>query len=843
MFTRRKVLQLGAAVAGAAATFTGRKALASHKGDLAKGGLDFSHLSGVARKSIPTACALCVSRCPALGYVEMGRVVKIEGHPQSIRTMGKVCARGQAGFEQIYDPDRILYPLKRVGKRGEGKWTQLHWSDALDELAGRLKPLRDSGHPEKFMFHHGWISASMEKLIGEIFLPAFGTATHANHTCLGQGARRTAHELTWGEPDDNWDFDNTGFILNFGSNIVEAHINHVAMVRRLAASLVDRRVRMVTFDVRLSNTASKSQKWIPIKPGTDLAVILAMCHVVMSEDLYRGEGEAFLEFCKVTESHEAPVADKITALKEHLSPYTPEWAEKISGVKAQVIRDVAVEFATTKPACVINSRGATAHYNGVETERAIQMLAAITGNIDNPGGRVMSVKPEWEFPSNPKGYPKPRRLDILDGMNGDVALPTNGVGHQVFKAIKDGGAGRPDVYMWYCYNPVYANGEVQENIDVLKDESLIPYTVCVTPFYDESAAFADLILPDTTYLEKYDFEDAFSPTQVPEYYIRQPLVDPLDYSRDFGDVCCELAERMGFPLDFETHEEFVELTCEKTAVVKKAGGFEYMKKHGVYHDPEAKPRFNAYKKIVPPEVYWQKGVLKDLKTGVYWNWAAAGLGSEKEAWDKGYSETAGAYKGYVGQKIGEEVYAGFRPGVLNKSGYFEIYSSILGEKGFSPLPAYVPIPEHQSLKPDEMILITYKVNLQTLSRTQNCRWLTELYHDNPALIHPVSAEARGIENGDRIKVKSNIGEVEATAKVTHTIIPGTIAISTHCGRWEYGRYAANKWSPRGVSVSPREELKWWEVNGTHPNWIIPNSPEPISGQQRWMDTVVTVAKA
>lgn len=223
-----------------------------------------------------------------------------------------------------------------------------------------------------------------------------------------------AHELTWGGHEDNWDFDNTRYILNFGSNVMEAHTNHVALSRRLSFALVDHNTKMVTFDVRLSNTAAKSHTWIQIRPGTDSAVVLAMCHVVMDEELYRGQGEEFLAFCQVTPDPNASIDEKITALKEHLADYTPEWAEKISGVKATDIRDIAIEFAAARPACIISSRGATANQYGVETERAIQMLAAITGNIDNPGGRCIGVTPEWNYPTGPEDKPDPRRLDILE---------------------------------------------------------------------------------------------------------------------------------------------------------------------------------------------------------------------------------------------------------------------------------------------------------------------------------------------------------------------------------------------------------------------------------------------
>ncbi|MHC4686898.1 MAG: molybdopterin-dependent oxidoreductase, partial [Planctomycetota bacterium] len=673
--TRRDLMKLGVASGALLATggvFPTNALAGSIK--LEKGGKDFSPKTGAERKMIPSACWSCVTRDSMVGFIEDGRLVKLEGHPDSIRGLGKICSKGAAGINQLYDPDRILYPMKRAGKRGEGKWKRISWDEALAELTTRLKKLRDEGHPEKFMFHYGRMKGSSSKIIKSVFLPAYGTKTIGNHTSICEGSKWTAQELTWGKHYDNWEFDNTKFVLNFGSSALEAHTNSIPVLQRLVSAMVERNVKLVSFDVRLSNTAARSTEWVPIKPGTDGTVVLAMCREIMNAGLYDKE---FFKFIKATDDPNAGTDQKVAALKNHLAQYTPEWAEKISGVPAAKIKSLALEFAKTKPACVISYRGVASHYNGSENERAVQMLAAITGNIDNPGGRCRAVGAKWKYPKGPKKKPKAKKLKILDGFKGDIAYPTHHANHQVLKMIKDGKAGRPEVYMWYCYTPVYANGEIQENIDILKDESLIPFTVCINAYYDESAALADMILPNPSYLEWWDWEDHVSPTQVPEFYIRQPFVKPLGEARDFKDVVCDLANRMGFPLGFSSAEEFVNLSCEMTPGVKEAGGFEYMKKHGVWHDPKAKPKFYGYKKEVKADAINKEGVILDEATGVYWSWKKSGVKSEAEAKEKGYTKTKNAYKAYIGQKIGDKVYAGFKPDKLNKSGYLELYSELL----------------------------------------------------------------------------------------------------------------------------------------------------------------------
>jgi anaerobic selenocysteine-containing dehydrogenase len=705
------------------------------------------------------------------------------------------------------------------GRGAPSGWRRISWEEALDELAARLKALQDAGTPEKFMFHYGRMKASSSKIIKSYFLPAYGTKTIGNHTSICEGGKWTAQELTWGKHYDVNDLSRTRYILNFGCNFFEAHTSHVSIAQRGVDAVLNG-AKMVTFDVRLSNTAAKSAEWVPIRPGTDGAVVLAMANVVMGEGLY--DEDFIATWTNVS----------VDQLKVHLKGYTPEWAEGISGVPATKIRTLAREYATTKPSTVVSYRGVAAHYNGIEGERAIMMLEAICGNIDVPGGRCKAVGAKWKnsYPT-PKGPQK--KLKILDGEG--LAFPTHHVNHQVLHMIKDGSHGRPDIYMMYCYNPAYVNGNVAENVAVLKDRSLIPYLVAVDPFMSESAALADLILPDATYLERWDWEDMVSYDQIPEYYIRQPMVRPLGEVRDFKDVCCDLARRLGgdvaAAMPFSSAEEFVRDACETTPDVKAAGGLAYMKEHGALVPPGAKPSYRSYAKEVKAADL--EGAILDEETGVYWKGKAG----------ESYRTTKDAYKKYVGQKIGDRVYKGFPPDKVNKSGLLEIDSPLLAAKGYAGMPSYMAIPEHEAMGADGVILTTFKVNVQTHSRTQNCKWLTEIFHDNPAWIHPDTAGARGISNGDAIRVKSDIGELVTKAHVTESIVPGVVAISFHCGHWAYGRYASGKKSnPLAGDDDPDLARITWSEHGNLPNRIIPNSPDPIGGQQRWMDTVVKVEK-
>jgi len=838
--SRRNVLKLAAA---SGVLLTAGKGMAGNalagSVELAMGGRDFNPETGKERKAVPTVCYSCVTRDPKIAFVEDGRVVKIEGQPNSIRSLGKICAKGQAGINQVYFPDRILYPLRRVGQRGDGKYKRISWDEALTELASRMKKLRDDGHPEKLMYHYGRAKGSSSKLPKTVFMGTYGSKTISGHTSICEGGKWVAQELTWGNHYDNWDFDNTDYVLNFGSGILEAHTNHIPTAQRLIKAKVERNVPVITFDVRLSYTAAKSTKWEPVRPGTDLAVLLAMNNIIMQENLY--DRDAFT-FIRATDDVNASTDTKIAALKKHLVKYTPEWAETISGVSAVNIRKYAREFAKAKAACIISYRGLVAHYNGTDGERSAQMLAIITGNINNRGGRCKAVAPHWKYPKGPKVKPKARKLKILKGTK--AVLASHGECQSVLPMIKDGSHGRPDIYFWYCYNPVYVNGNCQENIDVLSNEKMIPFTVTSNIVYDEASKLADLILPDTSYLERWDWDGHVSPTQVPEYELRQPVVEPLGECRNFNDILCDLAKRMDMPLGFDTMEEFVRLSCEMTPAIKDlpGGGFEYMKKHGVYHDPKKKPAFDTHKKVIKDADLKKEGIVFDETLGVYWNWKKSKAKDEADAMAKGYNDTHYAYKGYVGQKIGEKVYKGFKPDKINKTGLFELYSAILKDKGFDPLPVWTPIPEHKSMAENELILTTYKVPVQIHSRSTHCKWLTEMFHDNPAWINSKTAASMGISDGDMLKLKSPVGEVSIKAYVNEMIVPGSIAISFHLGRTESGRYASGKKSIMGTDNDPDLKLKWWDTYGVHPNWMIANDPDPISGELRWMDTVVSVSK-
>ena len=229
--------------------------------------------------------------------------------------------------------------------------------------------------------------------------------------------------------------------------------------------------------------------------------------------------------------------------------------------------------------------------------------------------RCRAAGAKWKYPHGPEHLPKGKKLSVTDGFKGEVAFPSHHISHQVFDVIKEGSQGRPDIYMWYCYQPVYSNPQVEDNIAILKDEKILPFTVCISPFYDESAALADLILPDATYTERWDWEDHVAPNQISGTTYASRWYNRLLMCATLKMFCIELADRLGFPLGYPSAEEFVRRSCELTPAVQAVGGFDYMIKHGVHVNPKDKPYYYGYKKTIGSSKLNAAGVLYALSNG------------------------------------------------------------------------------------------------------------------------------------------------------------------------------------------------------------------------------------
>ena len=529
------------------------------------GGKQVSRHTQKPLKGVPSLCQLCPARCGIIGYLEGDQLVKIGGNPKHPNNLGKLCSRGLAGLNMIYDPDRITSPMVRRGERGKGQWERIPWDKAYSEIASRLKTIYQSGGKEDFVFQSEHEPQGMFRL----FLDAFGKTLILNDDSLHYGNRDGGQWLTWGEEKGVPDVANSHYILNFGSNFYETHEYYTGFIGRLMEGRFEKKAKVVTFDVRLSHTAGNSDEWFPITPGTDGVVALAMANVILKDNLH---DQHFIQrYLNIP----------VSQLAQYLSKYTPEMAEKISGIAASDIERVAREFAISMPAVAIAGRGVSSHFNGVYNERCIFLLNAIVGGIDIPGGYCFS-----------------RTYRLSGGEIGSFDLEKSRLNPQKFISFVKQGRLAPKMVFIYESNPAYTNPESGLTSEVLKDEKLIPYVVVVDSYMTETALYADIVLPGATYLESWGIDSSPALDLIPFVALQQPIIHPYAKSVSMSDICIELAQRIGGGLRrnfrFNSTEDYLKKVISGIGKLEKSGGLKYLKEHGVWFDKNEKPRYRAY---------------------------------------------------------------------------------------------------------------------------------------------------------------------------------------------------------------------------------------------------------
>lgn len=548
--TRREFLRWAFWAAAAGAAYGYGFLLGGRARELARGGWSIGRTTGAPRVAVPTVCRLCPARCGILGYLEDGVLVKIEGNPKDPNARGGICPRGLAAVQLFYQPDRLLRPLRRAGPRGSGRWEPVDWDAALEELAEKLAELRTGSRSLAIL--SGPPAGPTHPLI-ERFVSALPRAVLAPAQELHRANRAAALKLTWGEDAYIPDLPPTKYVLNFGANPYESGEMYVPLVRRLVEARRNG-AKLVTFDPRLSRTAGQSDEWFPLRPGTDAAVALAMANVIVQLGLYDREF-----FAKQSNW-------RLEKLAEHLRTYTPERAEQISGVKAGHIRRIAVEFARTRPALVLTGGGLSRHPNGVQNERAVFLLAALTGNLERPGGLCLPRR---------RALPEPRPA------RAPRVLPPP-------ELFADLAAGRERVGLLWVdrANPAFDHPDPKLVQAVLRDEERVPFLVVSDAFRSETAQLADLLLPATTFLEEWELHSPPAYELVPYVALQQPVVPPLGEARSTSEVILELARRLGGELGmffpFASVKAFIEKQVEALPELAQAGGFELLVEGGIW---------------------------------------------------------------------------------------------------------------------------------------------------------------------------------------------------------------------------------------------------------------------
>jgi anaerobic selenocysteine-containing dehydrogenase len=538
---------------------------------------------------VPTVCLMCPSGCGMTGRVVNGRLVKLEGSPLHPVNLGALCPKGQAATELLYNPDRIPGPLRRAGKRGEGAWEPIPWETALSLVAQRLTRLRDAGHPERFAFLYGETRGQMRDLITR-FTHAIGSPNAVSHDSLNIEASKLGHLLTQGIYDRlAYDLENTSYLLSFGGGLLETgrsvqrFISGYATMRRGRPQ----RGKVVVVDPRQGVSGAKADEWIPCRPGAEGALALGMANVIISSGL--ADRDFVANYAFGYEDWQDETGAKHKGFKSLVTEqYTPKAVAEITGVTSGTIARLAGEFAANRPALAVipaESNLLTGGVNGLYTAMAVHCLNALVGSLEAPGGVQVQrypACPGWPaLPPDPLAE-KGRRAERLDGAG--TVFP---LAHHAYQAVPDRiRAGYPlDVLFLYDADPLFEcpNGPARwaEALDK------VDFVVSFSSFLDDSAQYADLILPDHTFLERWQ-DDFVEGVGYPGVALRQPVVAPVLDTRNTGDVLIELAHRIGgwvgvaFPWT-----SFTELL---KAQLKDVGvGWETLTQLGVWVTPPYKP--------------------------------------------------------------------------------------------------------------------------------------------------------------------------------------------------------------------------------------------------------------
>lgn len=484
---------------------------------------------------LTTMCEMCVWRCGVRAKVSKGRVVKLEGNPDHPHSLGKLCARGQSGIMTTYDPDRVLYPLIRVGQRGEGKFRRASWEEALDLVAGKMQEIKDKYGPEAMVFSS---THNLSQVQFENLLSGYGSPNYGTQRSLCFNSMVTAFLLTYGIEEPARNYDNVKYILLVGRNLTEA-ISTSETTALMDA--VARGAKLVYLDPRFTKTAAKATEWIPIRPGTDSAFLLAMIHVIVTERI----GD-----CDFVQQHVLGCEDLPTAMAE----YTPEWAETKTGVPADTIRRIAHEFAAAKRFALAHPGWRTSNFiNSFQTERAIATLNAIVGNVFEPNGCLIASSPEaGGVPlGKPPQPPYPRTsAQRLDGVPWKYPLVPLKLG--VFQEMRDAIlTGQPyQARGWFIsrQNPVQS---LPDRARTLEAMGKLDFIVAIDVILNDTAWFADVVLPEASYLERYD------PLSVVngKIFIRQPVIEPQGEGRSALWIYKQLGQRLGLGDYFQYADE------------------------------------------------------------------------------------------------------------------------------------------------------------------------------------------------------------------------------------------------------------------------------------------------
>jgi anaerobic selenocysteine-containing dehydrogenase len=837
---------------------------------------------------IPTTCFNCESACGLLAYVDKvtGEIQKFEGNPEHPGSRGRNCAKGPATLNQVTDPDRILYPLKRAGKRGEGKWERTTWDEALDHIAQRIRTAIIEERRNEIMYHVG---RPGEDGFTERILAAWGIDGHNSHTNICSSGSREGYQLWMGLDRPSPDHANAKVIL-----LISAHLESGHYFNPHAQRIIDGKgngAKLIVFDTRLSSTATHADHWIAPYPGSEAAILLAIANYLIQNDLYNKEfvkkwwnWREYLNFTSQETSFE--FADFEAQLKKLYQKYTFEFAAKESGVEAKTIEEIArlVSTAGTQFSSHNWRSVASGVSGGWSVARCLFFINALLGAIATEGGVFPNA---WnKFVPRPIYTPPHPKMWNETTWPREYPLSMNEMSFLLPHLLKDGRA-KIDTYFTRVYNPVWTNPDGFSWIEMLTDPDLVGCYIALTPTWNETSYYADYVLPMGVASERHDL--ASYETHDSQWIgFRQPVMKALK-QREGQNIKDTREVNPGEV--WEENEFWLELTwridpdgslgIRQYAESKKNPGsrlgideyYEWIFNNSVPGLPEKAAeedltplqfmrRYGAFEiKNKIGKIYDETVGAEELEDtridqfGRVFTQAPKPAGPNIVPIPLPDGDAEG--RRLVGIQLDEEIKRGFP----TPSGKLEFFSQTLNDWGWPEyaIPTYFKSHVHpDNLEPGQTILIsTFRLAVQIHTRSANAKWLNEIAHTNPLWIHSSHADKLNVETGDLVRVETEIGYYVVPAWVTEGIKPGIVACSHHMGRWkltEDGQrqlmatvkldHEGSEWGlkrERGVepfeSSDPDTLRIWWKDAGVHQNMTFPVHPDPISGMHCWHQAV------
>ncbi len=837
---------------------------------------------------VPTTCFNCESACGLLAYVdkETLEVRKFEGNPEHPGSRGRNCAKGPATLNQVQDPDRILYPLKRAGERGENHWQRVSWEEALEDIAARIRKAIVEKRPNEVMYHVG---RPGEDGYTERVLAAWGVDGHNSHTNICSSGGRAGYQLWMGYDRPSPDHANAELILLISAHLESGHYFNPHAQRVMEGKA--RGAKLVVIDVRLSNSASHADHWLAPWPGSEAAILLAIANHLIRERLYDREFVRrywnWREYMEAERPSEPATFEAFeAALGTLYAEYSFELAERESGVKAAQIEEVArLVAAAGSRLSTHNWRSAAAgNLGGWQVARCLFLLNALMGAVGVPGGTFPNAWNKF-VPKPIHTPPHPPRWNELTWPQ-EYPLAMNEMSFLLPHLLMDG-RGRLEVYFTRVYNPVWTNPDGLSWIEAIGDESKVGLHVALTPTWSESAYYADYVLPVGLASERHDLH-SYETHDAQWIGFRQPV---LKEARARLGTTPEDTREVNPGEVWEENELWIDLSwridpdgalgIRKHFESKRAPGtrlgvdeyYAHIFENSVPGLPE-----RARAEGLTPLAYMRRFGAYEIARGAGAQHAqpipeAELVDAHRTPGGRVYARSEKPASPNVvpvptpdpdadGRRpVGIEVDGEVLRGFPTPSGRLEFYSSTLKAWGWPEhaLPGYIRSHVHpQSLQPGEVPLVpTFRLPVQIHTRSANAKWLDEIAHTNPLWIHPTHAARLGLATGDLVRVRTRIGHFVVKAWVTEGIRPGVVACSHHMGRWKLEgpgqrqmmptvslRRDGTRWRlrrERGIepfdSRDPDTARVWWTDGGVHQNLTFAVQPDPISGMHCWHQAV------